>query len=119
MKYLVIAFFSFHCFALSQKDAQKLVHNYLTALKSKDSKQLQKVLSEHYYKSLNDAGLIKKIFNMQKKSTKKIDFDLKIKKAANEKDVYFLNIKGKNQKSDPEIWYRVKNMKIEGSRYFD
>jgi hypothetical protein len=119
---LLLILISFNCFALSNDEARDLFKNHLESIVKNDESDFKKTTSDSYYKSLKEKSQIKEMFKMNKGNKVESDFDVKINKAANEKNVYFVNIKDKKAKSYDHNWYRVikkDKLLIDGTRFFD
>ena len=119
---LLLILISLNCLALSNDEAKNLFKSHLDSIVKNDEKSFKKTTSDKYYNSLKENDKIKEMFEMNKGNKVEDDFDLKIKKAANEKDVFFVNIKDKKAKSYDHNWYRVikkDKLLIDGTRFFD
>lgn len=126
MKSLVIIFIlllSKISFANSKDDMQTVMHNFLHSIKTANSKELKKIVSEKYYKILSKDGQLKKLFKSQKQDNKKIVFDLKFQKYHNKKNQFLVNIKDKSEVHYSHYWYVVElkdgKYKILNEQYLD
>lgn len=123
MKFLIIAIISLNCFAISQEDSKDLFTRYLDSIRSKKEDLFRSIVTDKYYKDLKNKKMIQEMFEMNKKSKKKLNFDIKIKKAGLDKDTYFINIKDKSQKNYGHNWFKVikvnNKYKIDGTEFFD
>lgn len=120
---LIFFVFSISCFAIDQKESKELFKSYLESIRSSDKSKLEKVITKEYFNELSKKKLIEEMFKMNKKSNEKIDFDISIKKAALQKNLYYVNIKNKSDKHFGHNWFRVIRLKdkykIDGTEFFD
>lgn len=122
MKYLILML-AFNCFAITKDQSKELFTQYLTSIQESKEEKFKSITSTKYYEDLKSEKHLEEMFKLNKKNKSKIDFDIKIKKAQNEKEVFFVNIKDKEVKNFDHNWFRVikKDNKfiIDGSRFFD
>ena len=91
-----------------EQEFKSLMKEYLVGLNTKNKDKLSEICSEKYMKLLKSNGTLEKTFEMQKPvPADKIDFDIKITKAARTPNKYFVNIKDKKDKHFGENWYVV------------
>ncbi|MCT4641846.1 MAG: hypothetical protein N4A33_06060 [Bacteriovoracaceae bacterium] len=95
-------------FGLLAKETQimELFKSHLKSIQTQNKKEFISTITDDYLKQMKKTQYIKRLFSVQKKSSQKIDFDLKIKKTAKE-NVFFVNLKDKKEKNYHHIWYKV------------
>ncbi len=115
-KYLIfLLLFSGQILASTEQEMQSLMNQYLYALSTKDSAELEKICSKKFISQLQKKGYLKKAFDRQKKAAKKkFQFDLTMQKAARTPNQFFVNIKDKRSLEYSDYWYLIKK---EGTRY--
>ncbi len=115
-KYLIfLLLFSSQILASTEQEMQSLMNQYLYALSTKDSAELEKICSKKFISQLQKKGYLKKAFDRQKKAAKKkFQFDLTMQKAARTPNQFFVNIKDKRSLEYSDYWYLIKK---EGTRY--
>lgn len=125
MKYFLLLI-SLNCLGITATESKVLFTKYLVSIKDAKEKDLKALLTKKYLKDLEKQNYITKMFkenNKSKSSKVQIDFDIKIKKAQNEMNVFFVNIKDKGQKEFGHDWFRVikkdSQYLIDGSRHLD
>ncbi len=107
--------FSSQVLASTEQEMQSLMNQYLYALSTKDSTELEKICSKKFISQLQKKGYLKKAFDRQKKTTKKkFQFDLTMQKAARTPNQFFVNIKDKKSLEYSDYWYLIKK---EGTRF--
>ena len=91
-----------------EKEFKSLMKNYLIGLNTKDKSKLKEVCSKKYMDLLQSNGTLKETFKKQKLvPPEKIDFDIKVQKAARTPNKFFVNIKDKKDDHYGEHWYVV------------
>lgn len=102
-------------YALPREDIYHLMKSYILAIKGKNEKQLQSLVSSNYFHNLKRGNKLQNTFDKQDPRSLYREFDLVVKKHLRIKNTYLVNIKDKGDKQYSSYWYIVKK---DSKKYF-
>lgn len=109
MRVFILVLFLIPTIALSknaeEKSVEKLMLNYLKAIKAKDREKLKSLITDKYFQELDKDNGIQKLFDMQPKKVKEeISVDIKV---ITQNKGFRANIKNKTDKEYSDYWYDI------------
>jgi hypothetical protein len=91
----------------NESDVKSLMLSYLSAIKKRDAKIIETVVTPKYYKILNQENQLQEMFKLQTNDQRPIEVDIIVKKVTTENNMYLVNFKDKQSKNYSHHWYVV------------